>query len=325
MSLYFLSLYCDLKSVKSGGRGIWVWKLISLGSLLGSALAYEVFIPFFLLNPLLIWYCQRKLGYGLREFSPSRCLVLFAANIFILIVVILFKIGVTIRLAPLDFKEHIIWFARLIKQAIFVIYGDFAMALPYTFTKIVLGSLEPVVLALGALLGFSIAAYLYHVIRVSGRDHDSYPTGWLVFWGMVIFVLGFAIFLTNKNVSVRGINNRVTIAAALGATISQVGIIGWMTRVSLRRTESRRYCFAGLLAAICFSSFLLNNTVASFWISAYRHEQEILRDIRQHIVRITSGTTLVLDGICNSIAGVPVFDSHYDLVGALQIIYNDPT
>ena len=47
MALYFLSLYADLRVLRSREFVLWVWKLLSIVSLLASILAYEVTLPLF--------------------------------------------------------------------------------------------------------------------------------------------------------------------------------------------------------------------------------------------------------------------------------------
>jgi hypothetical protein len=50
MALYFSSLYADVRMVAPRRTPLWFWKLTSAVSLLGSILAYEVFLPLFFLN-----------------------------------------------------------------------------------------------------------------------------------------------------------------------------------------------------------------------------------------------------------------------------------
>jgi hypothetical protein len=56
MTLYFLSLYCDLRMLTARPTQLLSWKLFSVLSLLGSTLAYEVFLPLFFLNFLIVGF-----------------------------------------------------------------------------------------------------------------------------------------------------------------------------------------------------------------------------------------------------------------------------
>ena len=59
IALYFLSLYAELRAVPSPRT--WAWRLLAVLSLVASGLAYEVALPLFLLNPLLVWCRGRQL------------------------------------------------------------------------------------------------------------------------------------------------------------------------------------------------------------------------------------------------------------------------
>jgi len=69
------------------------------------------------------------------------------------------------------------------------------------------------------------------------------------------------------------------------------------------------------------SGALIVDVIASFWITSYRLQIEILTDIRRHIQEMPSGTTLILDGICPYHGVAPVFEYSWDLSGALRILY----
>lgn len=69
MALYFLSLHADLRAVEASGRRVWAWKGIGLAALLGSALSYEVALPLFLVNFVLVGRRSQRLR-GARPGPP---------------------------------------------------------------------------------------------------------------------------------------------------------------------------------------------------------------------------------------------------------------
>ena len=71
--------------------------------------------------------------------------------------------------------------------------------------------------------------------------------------------------------------------------------------------------------------FLINNTIATFWTVAYRQERVILTDILRQFPSLPTGSTLILDGICPYIGPAIVFESSWDLAGALIPSYRDHT
>jgi hypothetical protein len=326
MSLYFLSLYSDLRALQSGPKGVWCWKLLSTLSLVGSTLAYEIFIPLFLCNPLIIWYRKRQLYKSGEQINRVKLAVLLGINLPILILIVFFKVAVTIRLRNLDFEEHIVWFFQLIKEAIIVSYVHYGIALPHTISKILVEHFNGSVLAVGGLLALVLAMYLYLIARQSITDLPSRAKMCgLTACGLAIFGIGYAIFLTGKDAPIKAIHNRATIAAAIGVALSQIGVLTWLTSTFLPTADLRKRCFCVPVSVLCMGGFLINNTVASFWVAAYRQEQEVLAHIRRQFPALPVGSTLILDGVCRYIRGVPVFESNYDLAGALQIAYKNPT
>src|SRR5688572_26422553 len=312
MALYFLSLYSDLRALRSRLMGFWSWKLLSLLCLLGSALAYEVALPVFLLNLLLVWSRGRQ-RYGSAPSSswPSaRALALLGSNLIALVAVLIFKRLTTIRIgdSPVSFGEYTYWILRRavalhspdyeaglnIKRALEVNYGDYGLGLPRVVWKILREYPDPAILVLGGFLGLIIFSYLYRTIASQGRTEAISQSGmmkWIV-GGVAVFALGYAIFLTNYNVifTPTGIGNRTAIAAAVGIALSWVGGLGWLsTFLSARYWRQRVFC--ALITLLGVSGFLINNTIATFWMVAYRQERMILADIFQRFPSLPVGST----------------------------------
>ncbi|HVR99387.1 MAG TPA: hypothetical protein VMW27_22385 [Thermoanaerobaculia bacterium] len=73
MTLYLLSLYAGLRAVRR--RVAWGWKGLAWVSLLGNLLAYELFLPLFALNLLLLAYRLHRMraAGAVPSREPSRC------------------------------------------------------------------------------------------------------------------------------------------------------------------------------------------------------------------------------------------------------------
>jgi len=186
---------------------------------------------------------------------------------------------------------------------------------------------DPAILALGGILGLIVFSYLYRAAtQTKGEAINQSAMLKCIACGVVVFALGYAIFLTNDQVifSPTGIGNRTAIAAAAGIALSWVGGLGWISRfLPVRYWQQRMFC--ALIALLCVSGFLINNTIATFWIDAYRQERMILTDILQQFPSLPPGSTLILDGICPYDGPAIVFESHWDLAGALMTSYRDYT
>ncbi len=329
VALYFLSLVSDLRALEARLPGFWGWRLLSILSLLGSTLAYEITLPLFLLNLLLVWYRRRQL-YGAvpsEQLGRTKLAVLLESNLLVLVSVIVFKMLTTVRLGNLGLKRHTVWFARLIMGAIRVSYGDYGLNLPYVIWKIFHDYPDWKVFAVGGVLGLIVFGYLYRTARRAKVELPNQARMLsFIIWGLVVFGLGYAIFLINTSAgnSATGLDNRVAIAAAVGVALSLVGGIGWVSTL-LPSDQLRRCFFCMVVALLCTSGFLIINTIASFWIAAYRQEQEVLADIRQQFPTLPAGSTFILDGVCPYVGPAIVFESSWDLAGALLMIYRDYT
>jgi hypothetical protein len=125
MALYFLSLYADLRAVRSQQVRLWSWKLFSLISLLCSVLAYEVFLPLFFLNPLIVWFHNQQQYPSLLNKQPTRIklAVLAGSHWLVLITVVVFKALTTNRMGKqADFGNHVV---GIIKKVFSPYYSDY--------------------------------------------------------------------------------------------------------------------------------------------------------------------------------------------------------
>jgi hypothetical protein len=343
MTLYFLSLYSGLRALRTSAFGLMGWQLLSILSLLGSTLAYEVVIPLFFLNLLVVWYHGKQPYYLNSKLSIHKIrAALLAGNLLTLIAVLAFKALTTTRLDKRPIMERIYWTVKRavvpvnsqdydyglnFNQAISVNYGDYGIGLPRIVWKILNDYPDVAIFVLGGVVGFVIFVYLY---RSTGKyvteQLNKINMMRLIAWGVVIFGLGYAIFLTNENILITstGIGNRVNIAAAAGVALSIVGAIGFISSF-LPSDRLRQFSFYTLLALFCFGGFVVNNTLASFWIAAYQQQKLIMVDMDKQISNIPEGSTIILDGICPYVGPGIVFESSWDLRGAMRIRYHNKT
>ena len=337
IALYFLSLYSDLRALRNRLAYLWRWKLLSSLSLLGSGLTYEVALPLFLLNPLLVWYQAQQL-YGRVAGRQMVCRnggLLLWSNFLLLGLVVAFKGLIMISLINQSSlmvgirhkSSHLHHFVDLVIGAIGVNYVTYGLGLPYVVWRALHIFPDWTIIITSVLVGMIIFGYLSYVANQTEITMPS-KANWraCIAVGLVVFGLGYAIFLTTDRIVFNSANieNRVAIAASMGVALSFVGALGWVsTMFSSNMFWKRAFCL--LVTLLCMSGFLINNTVAAFWVSAYRQQQAILADIRGRIPTWPAGNTLILDGVCLEIGPAIVFKSHYDLAGALLIAYRDPT
>jgi hypothetical protein len=141
--------------------------------------------------------------------------------------------------------------------------------------------------------------------------------------GVIIFVAGYAIFVTNSEVGFAktGPGNRTAIAAALGAAISLVGACGLVS--CFGRTPRPSTVFVVLVGTLCAIGTLVTQTTASFWVEAFARQKVVLEDFRSHVPRLPAGGMVILDGVCPYVGPAVVFENQWDLAGALRTMYLD--
>lgn len=343
MAAYFVSLLADLKAVQYRGSRFWRWRLVGLGALILSGLGYEVALPLFLLNPFLARHRSQQLGLTLdqKQRAAWKWVAILASNILAVALIVVFKVQTTIRLGnQTDAVGYFYWILRKaialdygpndygfnLKRALTLNFGDYGLRLPGVVLTILhnYANLNSVVLA--TLVGLLVFAY---ISRVGGQTKTGFHS-WsgmvrLVVIGLVVFLLGYAIFLTNYDIQFTptGIANRTGMAAAVGVAIVFVGAIG---SLGVFLPQSFRLHFFALgIALLCASGLLINNTLASFWTEAYRQENAVLASIHREFPTLPSHGSLILDGICPYNGPAIVFESNWDLQGALMMYYRDPT
>ena len=342
LAAYFLSLFADLRAVRSRGPRLAAWKLLSVAALVVSVLAYELALPLFVLNAGLVWYLGRRRRPPAERhvWLPSRELWLALGTVAPLVPLAAFKLATTVRLphgGPADALKALLRRAVVLHygeydfgfnlwRAIRVAFGTYGLGLPRVAARALRDYPDPATMAVAVVAGALVFLYLRRVAGGTGGVPDRRVMGLMAVAGVVVFGLGYAIFLTNWNVgfSPAGIINRTAAAAAIGVALVFVGLAGYAS-TWLRSDRLRRLGFAGTVALLCGTGTLINDTIAAFWVAAYAKERSVLQDIRQAFPSVQPESTLILDGVCPYDGPAIVFESAWDLAGALLLHYGDYT
>jgi hypothetical protein len=310
-----------------GAVRTWGWKLLSVACLLISALCYELTIPLFFLSPFWIYLYQARTARSQRRtHRGGAAFALWAISHWVaLAAVIGFKFHTTDRLGSYGLADQLQWFVNFLIETAVVAVGYLGILLPWTALTVIVDYPDRVTFWAAAIMAVLV---FWYFLRVSA---ETSSTGWadglkITLAGGAIFGAGYAIFLTQRNVSVgviTGIGNRVAIIAALGVAMLPVGSIGWLS-ARLPRERWRGRVFATLMVVFCVSALIVNNVIADFWIEAYEREQEVLVAVQSEFAELPPGAALIVDGVCPYVGPGTVFESNWDLAGALQILYRDP-
>ena len=339
MTAGLVCIYAGLRAATAGAYARALWILAAVLALVVSALAYEVAMPLlFVATPVLIlWRLWRR-----QHLTPHRVLIYggmaLALNTVLLGGLAAFKMQTTIRLgAEHGMAAQVGAIARHalradlsrgeyglnVANAVRVHFVEYGVQFPSNAVALA-GHASGEVRALALLMGLAAFGYLLFALR-SERWPSLLSWGLLAAAGLGVFVLGYAIFLTNYNVqfTTTGIANRSAIAAALGAAMFLVACLG--LPVSLARVPVRRAIFAAAIGVLACSGVLIVNVVAGHWVTAYQIERRILSSVRDRFPELPPRSTLLLDGVCPYIGPAIVFEANWDLTGALQVHYRDRT
>lgn len=326
-AFYLLSFYAGLRAVRASRRVLPVWLAIMALGVVGSLLSYEIVFPLFALNVGVIWWAGRRLAGAEVSRRELRFTIgtLVAAIVAVSVaksalVALQGQGGYQLGLHS-SFLSHAFY---LVSGSVRLSLGTYFLAFPYVLWWIVQHRFSGANAAVAVLSGLLVGGYLW---RIGRRDRQAFPTNGtaraLVGSGLLAFVLGYAVFLTNDYILFRsaGIDNRVNAAAALGVASVIVGAISLLVhRMSPRL---RLIAFSSLIACTVASGVFVINTLASFWTSASQRQHAIVSGLTREAGRFRSPTTFILDGSCPEIGPAVVFADDGDLRSALDLASGD--
>jgi hypothetical protein len=315
MALFLASTYSYLRAGRA--QSVVPWTLLAPVALALAALGMEVVVPLSAAIPvLLVWqaYSRHRRGLIPDRWTLRRVLLQISP-----LVVIAIVSAYKAQTARGFIVPDLFYLKRLVAGAVTVNFGTFGLALPATLVW----SVPRVALAdaaVGAVLAATVFLYL---------SRSQAPPSSRRYWAAIIvagfgaFGLGVAIFVTSARVLFwsAGIANRVWIAAATGVALVFVGWSGMIASWFPERV--RRRAFAGAIALLCTCGYFVNAAFARYWVAAWPRQLEVLAHIREALPVAPSGATLILDGACPYVGPAIVFESSWDLAGALQVMYRD--
>jgi len=333
MALFFLAFYASARCAEAPGVGRWPWLLLAAAAMLASLMAYETFAPLFLLVPAIAWlpralHFEPRARLDLRR-HPWLWPFLVHLGVFGAIALAAFLAKVEIygedRLWHGDAAHWIGAMAWLIKGVLRAAFLDQGAMLPMGVATLLRDHWRPEA-ALIALAGFAaISAYLLAVRRRSFQPWRRWQVLALGGFGLLVFFAGYAAFANNFRIgfSPTGLANRVSMAAGVG--VAMIALSCAFLVEGLLPVRWRRWGAPLLVSVGCSLGVLINGTLGVLWGEAAQVQRSVLAQLRANLPELPAHTTLLLDGVCPFVGPGPVFESFWDLRGALQILYADPS
>jgi hypothetical protein len=324
--LFFMSFYADGRAVLSIAA-FWWWNALGVALVLLSGFAYEVFLPLVIMGSGLLAVRQltRNLDPGHRRTALWRALVILGTNGFAVVLLLAIKALLASRgQREVTLLAYLGSLRQIMLQAFEISYADHVLNIPFTVWQIVNRYATVRELITGGILGVILVGYLNHVGKTTVTVTSMRPSRMLVYAGLgiVVFAAGFSLFPIRPTMN--GINNRAANAASVGVALSLVGAIAWITRQLSADPTWWPRLFAAGIAAIGVSGFLTFTTVAAFWAKSYERQLDVLAGIKERFPTMTPGTSFMLDGVCPYHGPAIVFDTPWDLAGALMLMYGQP-
>ncbi|MBV9582028.1 MAG: hypothetical protein JO057_25890 [Chloroflexi bacterium] len=334
LAFFVVGAYASLRALRTGRA--WVaWTMLAASALAISLLAYEVFVGLSLLLPLLVlWRAQ-------RPWSP-RVAAVVGVLVASILAVVVFKVATTTRLPEFaSLLARARWFAAVLRDGGLVGLGGYGVGLPLLASDAALKWPDAVRLIAAVVVGGGVGAWTFGAARYADWTAWRPESRRLIVGGLVVFVAGLAIFVTNQAFAgtLSGSANRTMIAAAIGVALALTGLAGliagiWPPRLWPRglaahdarsRPRVRAEVLATLIGLLCLSGTLLNLTLAAFWVEAAREQSDVMRALHAAAPTLSGGASVLLAGSCPYVGPGVVFEAPWDVAGAIQIAYDDPT
>jgi hypothetical protein len=332
--LFVVSLFADVRFIRTTGPVRWLWKFLATLALVGSVLAYEITAGLFLLTPFIVWHASRALDHrtGARRapMTPDRppwrwprLALLLGSNITALGLAVAYKASTTHRTEAV---ASLIWWVRhSAQEATLVAFGSYGIALPAKVLLSLRLHFDPVILAVSLLIGFLVWLYLTRTFGSSAvRSMDRMAWARLILVGIAAFAAAYSVVLFTFEIGfdTTGMHNRTAMGAAIGVAVTFVGVIGWLGASLASARLSWHVCRAAI-AVLAASGSLLVSTIGTFWVDAARQQQVAIAALHAEFDALAPGSVILLDGICRYSGPGVVFETRWDVTGLLRLEFGE--
>jgi hypothetical protein len=330
---YLVSLWADLRGPSASLARTISWRLLSAAAAVTCTMLHELAMPLLVVNPFVGWWYRQGRpsirGLGLPDW---RLVGDLAVNALIVLGAGIYK-SLSPRAAP---DPGITMIGRLLRLARGVVNHHavaYGVAEPLSIWTILTRYFDLWALLVSVLCGLGAGLYLFWLLK---RSPFTVPTDPLrqarthllvvVVLGLAVLGLGYAIFFTNDQFyfSAAGTYTRIAQIGSLGAALMLAGGFSLLATLAPRPT-TQRLILSALVGVYGGAGVLIMTTVGGFWDRAYDRERIILADLQRAAPVMAPNSTLLLDGECPYLGPAVVFESDWDLAGALRLLYHDPS
>ena len=327
LSLAFalFGIYALLRSHRSAARRPAIWLVFAVASLVLSFLSYEVQAGLIIVVLSVIGVRRYLLGSRSETFSVVTQAGI-AATMMLLLVVGILKARLQTRmifprLVPRHFIEHS---GHVLAQAFQFLFWTYGLHMPAVVISLYRHSaLSLSAVSVSILVTSAVAAYYWRSMDPSGIPSRRACLG-LTVLGFALFGLGCALFFPDSafNFSSAGIQNRTTIASALGAACILMAGAGLASSL-IRSPAARVRTYSLAVGLICGANCMVVNGIGFYWARAASLQSAILLEVADNVPSLPSESVLLLDGFCRYTGPGIIFEDDWDTSGAVQLALHD--
>ncbi len=327
LALSLAGIYAYVRGSASRGPRLGAWLVGGSVALGLGVFMYEITLPLFVVAVAFLWHRSRAAGGSLRLTARVAALSLVAVLIAKGVATELAGGGTSHQLGyQSGFLHHM---GYLVSGGVKVNFGTYGIGLPYVIGWIATHHLTWSAALASLLVGSLLFLYLAHAgeleLPPARLANGRRPWRYIVAGGLALLVVGYGSFVVTDVIyfTSAGIDNRVNIVAAIGVAMLAVGLV--LRGLELLPEARRQGAFAFAVALLAAIGVFVTNTLADYWRAASAEQETVLADLRRDLPAELEGMTVVLDGVCPEVGPGIVFTAHYDLAGALQRLYHEPT
>lgn len=142
--------------------------------------------------------------------------------------------------------------------------------------------------------------------------------------GLAASIAGYGIFLLvgATSFTVSGIGNRTAVASAMGVALAMSAAALLVT--GLAPARARRGLGLALFALLATLMTMGSARITGHWARAYGAQQAVLANVRGDLASIPAGAIVLIDGICPYDGPAIVFETDWDVAGALSLAFDRP-
>ena len=328
MALMLISMHCQISFARSAKIG-WLGGAIIAAIL--SVGAYEIFAPLTAGFAIALLFVRWRRSNG----AVGGPLISGAALVLALIMLaFVYKLVFSGRAGPVADPERYLLGLRQLFRVDYDWRVDSGLNILATPRTHFWAPLEGWWTGAGALLGgaisFEVAAIAILIaavaawrLRATEAERPSHPRR-LLLPGIAAFLLGNATFLIVPSVvfTPTGMDNRVHVAAAIGVAMILAGLIFLGTNALPPRHRGITFC--AVIAVISASAFARMSTIERYWADAPALQRKVLTAARADLQRLPPNSTVILDGVCPYFGPAVVFETSWDVGGALTLALARP-